>query len=229
MFKVFSFVKDLRDLGYLPEAINNWIALMGWSYDDHTEFFSLQDLIEKFSLDRLNPSPAAINFTKFDHFNGLHIRNLAVEDLAKRIFPYFKAKGIDADRATVEKITPIIQERLQTLEDAPDLAGFFFDEDVTVNKEDLIAKKTTQEESLMILKEIYKVISGLSEINHETAEPPMRDLVEKLGYKPGQIFGILRVAVTGRMVSPPLFETMEIIGQEKVNSRIEDAIKLLES
>jgi glutamyl-tRNA synthetase len=223
------FVKDLRDLGYLPEAINNWIALMGWSYDDHTEFFSLQDLIEKFSLDRLNPSPAAINFTKFDHFNGLHIRNLAVEDLAKRIFPYFKAKGIDADLATVEKITPIIQERLQTLEDAPDLAGFFFDEDVTVNKEDLIAKKTTQEESLMILKEIYKVISGLSEINHETAEPQMRDLVEKLGYKPGQIFGILRVAVTGRMVSPPLFETMEIIGQEKVNSRIEDAIKLLES
>jgi len=223
------FIQDLKELGYLPEAINNWIALMGWSYDDHTEFFSLQDLVEKFSLDRLNPSPAAINFTKLDHFNGLHIRNLAVTDLAKRIFPYFKAQGINPDLETIEKITPIIQERLQTLDDAPDLAGFFFDEDVIVNKEELIAKKTTQEESLIILKEIYKVISTLPEINHISAEPPMRDLVEKLGYKPGQVFGILRVAVTGRMVSPPLFESMEIIGREKVISRIEDGIRILES
>ncbi len=70
------FVKDFDSLGYLPEAVVNWITLMGWSFDDHTEFFSLQDLVEKFSLTRLNPSPAAINFTKLDHFNGLHIRNL---------------------------------------------------------------------------------------------------------------------------------------------------------
>ena len=70
------FITDLRQLGYLPEAVVNWIALMGWSYDDHTEFFTMDDLIEKFSLDKLNPSPAAINFTKLDHFNGLHIRSL---------------------------------------------------------------------------------------------------------------------------------------------------------
>ena len=72
------FLGDLEELGYLPEGVVNWIALMGWSYDDHTEFFTMDDLIEKFSLDKLNPSPAAINFTKLDHFNGLHIRALAV-------------------------------------------------------------------------------------------------------------------------------------------------------
>lgn len=222
------FIKDLRELGYLPEAVINWIALMGWSYDDHTEFFTLEDLIDKFSLEKLNPSPAAINFSKFDHFNGLHIRNLSIKDLAQRIHPFFVEEGINPGMEVVEKITPIIQERLQTLDDAPELAGFMFDEEITVNKNDLIAKKTTQEESLSILKEIYEVISQIPEINHEVAEPPMRDLVEKLGYKPGQVFGILRVAVTGRAVSPPLFETMEIIGRDKVISRLQDAIKLLE-
>ncbi len=222
------FVKDLRELGYLPEAVINWIALMGWSFDDHTEFFTLDDLVDKFSLEKLNPSPAAINFSKFDHFNGLHIRNLSISDLSKRIYPFFVEKGIKPSMGILEKITPIIQERLQTLDDAPDLVGFLFDEEVEVNKEDLIAKKTTQQESLSILKEIYDLISHLPEINHERAEPPMRELVEKLGYKPGQVFGILRVAVTGRPVSPPLFETMEIIGREKVISRLEAAIKLLE-
>lgn len=222
------FIKDLRELGYVPEAVINWIALMGWSFDDHTEFFTMEELIEKFSLERLNPSPAAINFSKFDHFNGLHIRNFSIPELTRRIYPFFIEKGINADMQTLEKITPIIQERLQTLDDAPDLAGFLFDEEVEVNKEDLIAKKTTQQESLAILKEIYAVLSSLDEINHEVAEPPMRDLVEKLGYKPGQVFGILRVAVTGRVVSPPLFECMEIIGREKVISRLEDAIRLLE-
>jgi glutamyl-tRNA synthetase len=222
------FIKDLRELGYVPEAVINWIALMGWSFDDHTEFFTMEELIEKFSLERLNPSPAAINFSKFDHFNGLHIRNFSIPELTRRIYPFFIEKGINADMQTLEKITPIIQERLQTLDDAPDLAGFLFDEEVEVNKEDLIAKKTTQQESLAILKEIYAVLSNLDEINHEVAEPPMRELVEKLGYKPGQVFGILRVAVTGRVVSPPLFECMEIIGREKVISRLEDAIRLLE-
>jgi len=105
------FIKDLEELGYLPEAIVNWIALMGWSYDDHTEFFSLRDLVEKFSLDKLNPSPAAINYTKFDHFNGLHIRALPVTELARRMKPFFLAKGIQADDATLLRIAPIVRER----------------------------------------------------------------------------------------------------------------------
>jgi glutamyl-tRNA synthetase len=223
------FIKDLLELGYLPEAIINWIALMGWSYDDHTEFFLMNDLIEKFSLEKLNPSPAAINFTKFDYFNGLHIRNLSISELSGRIKPFFLEKGINPSEEKLSMLTPIIQERLQTLEDAPDLAGFLFEEEITVNREDLIAKNTTQSDSLMILKEIFVIISKFPDVKHTTLETPMRELVEKLGYKPGQVFGILRVAVTGRMVSPPLFESMEIIGREKVISRITDAIRLLET
>ncbi|MCJ7622707.1 MAG: glutamate--tRNA ligase, partial [Anaerolineaceae bacterium] len=102
------FIKDMKGLGYLPEAVVNWTALMGWSYDDHQEFFTEQDLIEKFSLEKLNPSPAAINFSKLDHFNGLHIRSLAREEVVVRVAPYYEAAGLQVDKERLYKMIPII-------------------------------------------------------------------------------------------------------------------------
>lgn len=221
------FIKDLPGLGYVPEAVDNWIALMGWSYDDHTEFFTLQDLVEKFSLDKLNPSPAAINYTKFDHFNGLHIRALTVDDLARRIKPYFVEKGYQPDDATMRKIAPIVQERLQGLDDAPEIAGFFFRDEVQPDPAELVIKDLTAGESARLAKEILAIIDRLPDIKVETAEPPMRDLVEQSGLKAGQVFGLMRIAITGQKVSPPLFESMEIIGKEKVVARMRQAVALL--
>ncbi len=218
------FVKDLEALGYLPEAVVNWVALMGWSYDDHTEFFRLPDLVEKFSIEKLNPSPAAINFTKFDHFNGLHIRSLQPADLASRLKPCFERAGFKPDLETLVKIAPIIQERMVTLDDAPELAGFFFKPDVSPEPSELIAKGLTAAQSADVAKKSYEILTGLTEITPETGEPPMRALVESLGLSAGQVFGILRVAITGQKVSPPLFESMAIIGREKVLQRIQNAI-----
>ena len=223
------FIKDLEELGYLPEAIVNWIALMGWSYDDHTEFFSLRDLVEKFSLDKLNPSPAAINYTKFDHFNGLHIRALPVTELARRMKPFFLAKGIQADDATLLRIAPIVRERLQGMDDAPELAGFFFKEDVEPVAADLVIKELTPAESAEVAKKIVKLLEALPDMNLETAEPPMRELVEQSGLKAGQVFGLMRIAITAQHVSPPLFESMQIIGKDKVVSRMRRAVELLSS
>jgi glutamyl-tRNA synthetase len=222
------FIKDLNELGYLPEAVINWIALMGWSYDDHTEVFSMEELIEKFNLSKLNPSPAAINFSKLDHFNGVHIRNLPVEELSSRLLPFFEAEGFSVDNERLEKITPIIQERLVTLDDAIGLAGFFFNENVTPNPQELIAKKMSVQESLRIAKEMLKIIEDLPDSAKETFEEPLRELVDRTGFKAGQIFGILRIAVTGLNVSPPLFESMEIIGKKKVVERLKNAIDMLE-
>jgi len=222
------FIKDLKELGYLPEAVINWIALMGWSFDDHTEFFTMTDLIEKFSLDKLNPSPAAINFMKLDHFNGLHIRNLSIKELAKRLMPFFVAKGYIVDQEMLEKITPIIQERIVTLDDAIEMAGFFFEEEVYPTVEKLVPNNLSKFQALEIAKQIGEIVKSTGTVTHEILEPQMRALVEKLGLKPNQVFGLLRVAVTGLSVSPPLFESMEIIGLEKVKNRLENAIKLLE-
>jgi len=221
------FIKDLRELGYTPEAVVNWISLMGWSYDDHTEFFTLRDLEDKFSIDHLNPSPAAINFTKLDHFNGLHIRALDDDELAKRILPFFTAQGIAADFETVRRFTPILKERMATLDEAMPLAEFFFKEDVHPNPEDLVARGLSAKESRVIAQKALELLLPLPEMKVELAEPVMREYVETSGYSAGQVFGIMRVAITGQKVSPPLFESMEIVGKEKVISRLESAVEIL--
>ncbi len=223
------FIKDLAELGYTPEGVVNWMALMGWSYDDHTEFFNMSDLIEKFSLEKLNPSPAAINFTKLDHFNGLHIRALMDIDLAARLRPYFVSAGYTPDDATLVRMAPLLRERLTVLTDAPELAGFFFKEDVHPEAADLVAKGLTAAQSAEVARRCLAVLSALPDMRLETAEPPMRELVEELALTPAQVFGILRIAVTAQKVSPPLFESMEIIGQATVLKRVQRAIQLLET
>ncbi len=217
------FLTDLDQLGYLAEATVNWIALMGWSYDDHTEFFTMKDLLEKFNLDKLNPAPAAINFTKYDHFNGLHIRSLSVDDLCHRIKPFFEQAGYEVDDDILYKITPIIQERISGLDDAPEMAGFFFRDQVTPAPGDLVAKNMSISESESVVQRIVSVLEVLPDIKEITIEPPLRALVEELGVSVGQLFGIMRIAITGQRVSPPLFESMEIIGREKCLHRLRTA------
>lgn len=221
------FIKELEQLGYLPEAVMNWIALMGWSYDDHTEFFSKEELIQKFSLERLNPSPAAINFQKFDYFNANYIRKLDNQELAKRIKPFFEREGLKVDIVTLAKIAPIIRERLTTLDDALDMAGFFFKDFPRIEKELLIGKDMTQEECLRVVSRVFDIFNKLPTLEKELTEPPLRAMVEEMGYSAGQIFGILRIAITGQKVSPPLFESIEIIGKEIVLDRLQHAAELL--
>lgn len=222
------FIKDLQDLGYVPEAIVNWIALMGWSYDDHTEFFTMADLIEKFSLERLNPSPAAINFTKFDYFNGLHIRSLEFDDLAARIKPFFIKAGYAVDDDKLIKIVHVLRERLQGLDDAPMFAGFFFKEDVSYDPRELLIQGLNKEQTVTLATQVTSILASLPDMNAGIAEEKMRQFVEGSGLKAGQVFGMMRIAITGQRVSPPLFESMEIIGKEIVIRRMELAVELLQ-
>jgi len=221
------FVDDLKSLGYIPEGINNWIALMGWGVAED-DVMTLDQMVERFSIDSLTTSPAAINFQKLDHFNGAHIRLLTTDDLARRIKPYFIAAGLEVDNDTLLKVTPLIRERLVTLDDCLMFASFFFKETVEPNPEDLIAKGLDAQQSAEIARKSYEILASLPDLAHETAEPPMRDYVENSGFSAGQVFGILRVAVTGQKVSPPLFESMEIIGKQKVLERLQKAIQILE-
>jgi glutamyl-tRNA synthetase len=223
------FVKDFADLGYLPEGVANWIALMGWSYDDHTEFFTMADLIEKFDIEKLNPSPAAIDFKKLDHFNGLHIRALEPKDLAKRLVPYFEKAGYKVDTGQLAPVIPIIQTRMTTLDEGPELAGFFFKEDVSPPVEMLVGKDMTAKQSAKAVRKAVEILEVLPEFLAVNAEAPMRAVAEELGWKAGQFFGILRNAVTGQEISPPLFESMEIVGRETVLARLRRAIELLEA
>ena len=221
------FIKDLPGLGYTPEGILNWIALMGWGVAED-DVMSLDEMVDRFDVDKLTPSPAAVNFEKLDHFNGTHIRRLSTDELAVRIKPFFVQAGYHVDDPKLLAITPLIQERLVTLDDCIDFAGFFFEETVEPNPEELIAKGLDAKQSAGIARKAYETLSVLPEITHAVAEEPMRELVESLQLKPNQVFGILRVAVTGQKVSPPLFESMEVIGREKVLERLQKAIEILD-
>jgi len=223
------FIKDLQRLGYTPEGVLNWIALMGWSYDDHTEFFTLAEMVEKFSLDHLNPAPSAINFTKLDHFDGLHIRSFSVQELARRVRPFFVQAGYAVQDDILLQIMPLIRERLVTLDDAIPFGGFFFMPEVHPTLADLTPKGLEPAAAAAICRRCLAILEGLPGLTPESAEAPLRALVDELGLSAGQVFGILRVAVTGQTVSPPLFESMAVIGQAKVLDRIQNAIRLLEA
>jgi glutamyl-tRNA synthetase len=221
------FVGDFEGLGYIPEGVLNWIALMGWGVAED-DVMTLDDMIRRFSIDNLTPSPAAINFQKLDHFNGTHIRRLTTEDLARRIKPYLTGEGLEVDNDTLLKVTPLIRERLVTLDDAIPFAGFFFQETVEPNPEDLIPKGLDAPQAADMARKAYDILAALPDLSHVTAEPPMREFVEMSGLSANQVFGLLRVAVTGQKVSPPLFESMEIIGKEKVLARLQNAIHMLQ-
>lgn len=221
------YLGDMKSLGYTPEGVLNWIALMGWGVPEG-DVLSLTEMIARFDINSLTPSPAAINFAKLDHFNGAHIRLLDTDDLASRIKPYFEKTGLVVNDHTLLKITPLLKERLVTLDDCVSFGAFFFRDDIQINPEELVGKNLDAKQSAEVAKRSLEVLSGLSAMTAAIAEPPMRALVEELQLSPNQVFGILRVAITGQSISPPLFESMEIIGREKVLSRIQSAITLLD-
>jgi glutamyl-tRNA synthetase len=221
------FVRDLRELGYTPEGVVNWIALMGASFDEKQDVFSLPELVEHFSLDHLTPAPAAVNFTKADHFNGVHLRRLAPEDLARRMRPFFEKAGLAAGEALLRRIAPLIQERVVTLNDGVQMAGFFFREQVVPEASALVGKGMTPEASAQAVRAATEILTGHADLADPALEATLRDLAERLGLKPGQLFGILRAAVTGQTVSPPLFGSMAIIGREKVLVRLAAAERTL--
>ena len=221
------FIKDMQELGFTPEGVLNWCALMGWGVAED-DVMTVDQMVDRFTIDSLTPSPAAINFQRLDHFNATHIRLFTTEDLAARIKPYFTREGLNVDDGVLLKIIPLIRERLTTLDDCLSFGSFFFKEDVTPNPEDLIAKGLDAKQSAQIAQKAYEILAAQPDISHERCEPPLRAYVEESGLNANQVFGVLRVATTGQKVSPPLFESMEIIGREKCLARIKHAVDVLE-
>jgi len=222
------FVRTFEELGYLPEALVNYMALVGWSYDDKTEFMSRDELIERFSLDRVNPSPSAWNYEKLDHFNGHYIRQLPAVELTDRLMPYLSTAGIDADRETILKIAPHIQERLVVLSDAAEWVDFFFvDELPAYDLELLVPKKMNLSDVPGILQRARDILAQ-TEFSHDAIDAALRAGAKEAGLKAGQMFQPIRVAVCGKMVAPPLFETLEILGKATVLKRLDETLARLE-
>ncbi len=231
-------ILDLRAKGYLPEAVVNFLALMGWAPEDKSEVLSRDELIRQFTLERVGSTPAIYNPEKLDWLNGYDIRQLDPDDLAQRLVPFYQEAGLVPGQpippeklALIRRLVPLIQERIKTLCDAPALTDFFFRDDLVYDPAQLMAKGWTREQTLDALSRararLLQFIGPPERFGAEALEVGFRALADEMQVKAGQLFGILRVALTGRTVAPPLFQTMEVLGPEKTLRRVDQAIKLL--
>ncbi|HET9224937.1 MAG TPA: glutamate--tRNA ligase [Roseiflexaceae bacterium] len=219
--------------GYLPEAMFNYLALQGWSYDDHTEIMTRAEIIERFTIDRVQASPARWNPEKLRDMNGIYIRKLSNAEVAARIAPFLSGAGLIGsppsaeERAYVERLTPLIHERLEELAEAPELLEFFFRDVKYPDPALLIQKKTDAATTLEALRAAHAHLTALETWSEGQLEETLRALAEELRLKAGQLFGAIRVAVTGRAVAPPLFETLAALGRDRSLARIAAAAQAL--
>lgn len=224
-------VLEFRDRGFLPEALFNFLALLGWSLDDRTEIIDRETFVRHFSLDRVLANPAVFNFDKLTWMNGVYIRELPEEDLAERAAPVLEqVLGRPADRDLLRRVAPLIRERIKLLTEAQEMAGFFFLEgELDYATETLLGKRFADDPAAAdrALHAVLRRISDLRSWDHQTLEGAVRPLAEELTLKTGDLFGLIRVAVTGRTAAPPLFETMAALGRERTLERLESAIRRL--
>ncbi len=206
-----------RDRGYLPEAMNNFLALMGWSHPQKKEIFSQDEFMRLFTLDRVTPTAPVYDINKLNWFNGIYIRDMSNADLIKRLAPFIPQ---DCPADMVAQVLPLIKERLVTLKDFEELTDFFY-RDIAVDPA-MLTKKSTAEEVKTQLASTAMELKSLDDNSwtHENIEQLIRSLAEKNGWKPGQYFMMLRVAVTGKTATPPLFETMQVLGRDVVLKRL---------
>ncbi len=228
-------VVEFREKGYLPEAIINYVSMVGWSYDDKREFFTREELEKLFSLEKINKAPGVFDYKKLEWFNGQYIRKKSMAELTELVLPYLKKDGIVSDPPTdsemkiVAEMMPLMAERLHLLSDISKLSAFLFKDITDYDTAALVPKKMDAEGTIKVLREILSVIGTIVSTGEEEAETIFRSIAEKLEVKLGSVLMPLRVAVTGSTVSPPIIGSIKLIGEEKTVERIKLALEKLES
>jgi glutamyl-tRNA synthetase len=218
-----------RDRGFIPEGLVNYLALLGWSLTHDRDVFSIDEMVAAFDVVNVNPNPARFDVKKAESINGDHIRLLDVDDFAARTVPYLVAAGVltepvsDRDAAVLSEAAPLVQERVQLLGETPGMLGFLFTDAASLVVED-DARASLPANAGEILAASLGALELVveTEWTHDTIESALRDaLIEGLGLKPRVAFGPLRVAVSGRRISPPLFESMQILGKSETLARLD--------
>jgi glutamyl-tRNA synthetase len=226
-------VRQFREQGYLPQALVNYLALLGWSYDDSREFFTLDELSQVFTLERLSKSPAVFDYKKLEHFNASYIRALGPDELVGLLAAELAKAGLVAqpasasDRDRIAAMAPLVRERLTFVAEAPSSLKFVFADVAVADAALLVPKKGDRELAARVLTAALPLVDGLDARPAEDTEALFRAKAEELGVKLGDFMHPVRVAVSGGTVSPPMFGSMNAVGEARVRARLEAALKLL--
>jgi glutamyl-tRNA synthetase len=208
-------VEEFRASGYVPDALVNFLALLGWSYDDRTTIISRQELIDRFTLERVGASPATFDYEKLDWMNGMYLRAMSPEEYADVLVGYLREQGCDWPEERVRAAVPLVQAKIERLDLFRGYAGFLF-ERVEPDAAQLDGGGT-------ILPAAVEALRDAEPFDAEHVESALRALADRLGKKPGEAFQPIRIAVTGSKVSPGLFESIELLGREETLERLEAA------
>ena len=225
-------VIEYQEKGYLPEALVNFLALLGWSLDDRTEILSREELVRHFSLERTSRTAAIFSHQKLDWMNGVYLRKLSLEEITQRAEPFLERDLLpEVERplsgSYIRQIMPLIQERARTLADIPALAEFFFIEAIDYDTNLLLSNGLSHQAAVEALEKGREGLQAIGDFGAPSMEELLRPLAAELRLKTGELFGLLRVATTGRTAAPPLFQTMAVLGKERCLKRIEAALERL--
>jgi glutamyl-tRNA synthetase len=217
-----------REEGYLPEGLLNYLALLGWSPGDDLEFFSPREMAALFDIERVQPNPARFDSKKCLAINGDWIRHITADDLADRLLPYLRSAGAingapnDEQRSVIAAAVPLVQERMATLREGAESLSFLLVEEAAFAVDEQDAAKVLTADAEPALRAARDALTALDSFDHASIEAALRAaLVDGLGLKPKVAFGPVRVAVTGRRISPPLFESLELLGRDRTLARID--------
>jgi glutamyl-tRNA synthetase len=220
-----------REQGFLPEGLLNYLALLGWAIADDRDIFTLDEMVQAFEISRVNPNPARFDIKKCEAINGSHMRLLTPDDAVARLLPYLQEQGLIAtpptqeERALVEAGMPLVQERISTFVEGAQMLSFLFVDEAAFSIDEADRAKTLDAAGLDVVRTAADALEQLGAWDTESIETALRArLVEEMGLKPRNAFGPVRVAVTGARVSPPLFESMELLGRECSLRRLRAAL-----
>lgn len=219
-----------RDRGFLPEGLLNYLALLGWAIAEDRDIFTMEEMVAAFEIDRVNPNPARFDLKKAEAVNATHLRALPPAELTERVVPYLQTAGLlgaevsDEQRALLTSAAPLVHERMTTLGEAVDMLGFLLVDEERFTRDPADVEKLLNEDGRTVVKAAHDALVGLEAWETATIDEALRRaLVEELGLKPRNAFGPVRVAVTGRRISPPLFESLELLGRERSLARLASA------
>lgn len=218
------FTSLFREQGYLPEALLNFLVLIGWSAGEgnEQEVFSRPELIESFSLEHVNNASGRLDYEKLAWMNGVYLRKLPLDEFVRLSLPFIDKAGLKIDLKRYRMIAPHVQERAKTLQEAPAMVDFLCAAQIQRDMQAMYGKGVDALKAKEVLSASYTLLEGQNEFNTASLEAALRALAEQLGLKAGALFGVLRIAVTGKKVSLPLCESMAVLGKELVLTRIQD-------